>query len=90
MASLISHLETLLNSLIYLGEKFPIETIQFQDPAFTKGDQEFLEKRGYTVIKWDDSLAPKAQYSIDPRLSEFLSPSTMCYCPYLDLPSPFS
>ncbi|KAH8586204.1 hypothetical protein B0O99DRAFT_695709 [Bisporella sp. PMI_857] len=74
-------LETVINCL---RAKFPIGPVRFQDPNFTKKDQEFLEQRGHTVLEWNG--ANLSTDALDPQLTNFLSSSTFCYLPCLDLP----
>jgi hypothetical protein len=74
--------------LTRVGEKFTISSVRFQDPRFTKTDQEFLKQRGHIVLDWDTTIPEVGGgYKMDPRLSDIISRSTMCYLPYLDSPT---
>jgi hypothetical protein len=49
----------------------------------------FLGQRGYTVVDWDtkvENIDEGTGSDLDPRISKFLSSSTMCFFPYLFIP----
>jgi hypothetical protein len=75
--------ETVLSCL---QEKFTINTIRFQDPAFTPKDREFLRKRGHTVLDWNSPVPDRGEDPpLDPQLHNLISSSTLCYLPHLSL-----
>jgi hypothetical protein len=50
---------------------------------------QFLRQRGYTVVDWDtkvENIAKGSGGDLDPRISKFLSSSTMCFFSYLFIP----
>ena len=71
--------------LLTLREKSLINTVQFQDPAFTHADREFLQQRGYTVLPWSSGTGPKSK-PCDPVVLESVRESTFFFAPYLDRP----
>jgi hypothetical protein len=49
----------------------------------------FLRQKGYTVVDWDrkvENIDEGTGSDLDPRISKFLSSSTMCFFPYLFIP----
>jgi hypothetical protein len=49
----------------------------------------FLRQRGYIVLDWDtkvENIDEGTGSDLDPRISKFLSSSTMCFFPYLFIP----
>jgi hypothetical protein len=70
--------------LLTLRKEINFLLAHFQDPDFMKKDQEFLEQRGHTVLKWNSNEL--STDTLDPRLLDVLSKSTFCYLPCLDLP----
>jgi hypothetical protein len=50
---------------------------------------QFLRQRGYIVIDWDtkvENIDEGTGGDLDPKISKFLSRSTMCFFPYLFIP----
>jgi hypothetical protein len=75
--------ETVLSCL---REKFTIDTVRFQDPAFTPTDHEFLRKRSHIVLDWDNPVPDWGEDPpLDPQLRNLISSSTLCYLPHLSL-----
>lgn len=73
---------------MFAGEKFTIETAYFQDPMFTRNDQEFLEQRGHSVMPYSESPTGPTffDFPCDPLMLELLSSTTMFYAPGLMFP----
>jgi hypothetical protein len=72
--------------LTCLREKFIIDTVRFQDPAFTPKDREFLSRRGHTVLDWDGPVPEHGKdLPLNPQLHNLISSSTLCYLPHLPL-----